>query len=300
MRSGERRRDRGADKPALGVRKRARGTKLHVVTVHATQQEQASRWRLFAAAGPVTLGRVCRDALAGFTLAAMNVPQALGYTASRARRSHRALHAAAAARRVRGVRLVALPGRRGGLGDRRDPRGRLSPHGAGRERALRRARRAVALLTAGCLLLARLLPARLPRRLPLADRAGRLPHRRRRPGRHRRARRDARPADRRTRTPRRSSRRSRASCPAGPCADARESRRPSWRRARLPPLRAAAARPALAVAGRSPRAPRFDFAGARHRRRSGRCRAGCRTSALPDVARDECARSCPSRPRASS
>jgi SulP family sulfate permease len=36
--------------------------------------------RLFQAIRPVTRGAVLRDALAGFTLAAMNIPQALGYT----------------------------------------------------------------------------------------------------------------------------------------------------------------------------------------------------------------------------
>jgi sulfate permease, SulP family len=39
-----------------------------------------SRLRLFGAIRPVTVAGAVRDALAGFTLAAMNIPQALGYT----------------------------------------------------------------------------------------------------------------------------------------------------------------------------------------------------------------------------
>src|SRR6201998_2020056 len=36
--------------------------------------------RLFGSIRPITPAQALRDALAGFTLAAMNVPQALGYT----------------------------------------------------------------------------------------------------------------------------------------------------------------------------------------------------------------------------
>ena len=40
----------------------------------------APRWRLFQSVRPLQRSRAIRDALAGFQLAAMNVPQALGYT----------------------------------------------------------------------------------------------------------------------------------------------------------------------------------------------------------------------------
>lgn len=49
------------------------------VTNGATPNPKASRWRLFASARPLSRKRVVRDVLAGFTLAAMNVPQSLGY-----------------------------------------------------------------------------------------------------------------------------------------------------------------------------------------------------------------------------
>ena len=45
-----------------------------------TSLENASGLRLFSGVRPVTRAGALRDALAGFTLAAMNVPQALGYT----------------------------------------------------------------------------------------------------------------------------------------------------------------------------------------------------------------------------
>src|SRR5438309_2756854 len=43
-------------------------------------QESRSPLRLFEGIRPVSRAAVARDAVAGFTLAAMNVPQALGYT----------------------------------------------------------------------------------------------------------------------------------------------------------------------------------------------------------------------------
>jgi SulP family sulfate permease len=43
--------------------------------------QESDRWpRLFQGIGPVSRGGAARDALAGITLAAMNIPQALGYT----------------------------------------------------------------------------------------------------------------------------------------------------------------------------------------------------------------------------
>jgi sulfate permease, SulP family len=47
---------------------------------HETPAELTDLPRLFQAIRPVTRAGVWRDALAGFTLAAMNIPQALGYT----------------------------------------------------------------------------------------------------------------------------------------------------------------------------------------------------------------------------
>jgi sulfate permease, SulP family len=46
----------------------------------ATSRDSFSRFKLFAALRPLSWVGVARDALAGFQLAAMNIPQALGYT----------------------------------------------------------------------------------------------------------------------------------------------------------------------------------------------------------------------------
>src|SRR5215510_513590 len=47
---------------------------------HEKLQESESGLRLFPSILPVSRAGAMRDALAGFTLAAMNIPQALGYT----------------------------------------------------------------------------------------------------------------------------------------------------------------------------------------------------------------------------
>jgi hypothetical protein len=47
---------------------------------HGKQQENKNRTCLFQGIRPVSRAGAMRDALAGFTLAAMNIPQALGYT----------------------------------------------------------------------------------------------------------------------------------------------------------------------------------------------------------------------------
>src|SRR5499426_1607870 len=49
--------------------------------VSAKKLQESDRWpRLFQGIGPVSRAGAVRDAVAGFTLAAMNIPQALGYT----------------------------------------------------------------------------------------------------------------------------------------------------------------------------------------------------------------------------
>ena len=141
---------------------------------------------------PLTQKRAIRDALAGFQLAAMNIPQALGYTkiagmpvvtgfytlllplvAFAAFGSSRYLVVAADS-----ATAAILSGGLAGL----------APLGSARYVELASL---VALLTAVFLLLARVAEARLSGRLPFADRAGRLPHRRWLPGRHRGVGRDA-------------------------------------------------------------------------------------------------------------
>ena len=70
---------------------------------------------------PFRVGAAARDALAGVTLASMNISQVLGYTRNyRHARRHRPLHGAAAARCLRRLRLLAPSGGGGGLGDRGD------------------------------------------------------------------------------------------------------------------------------------------------------------------------------------
>ena len=141
---------------------------------------------------PITRSGVIRDTLAGLSLAAMNVPQALGYARI------------AGAPVVTGLYTLLLPlvafatlgSSRylvvaadsataailaGGLAGK-------APLGSAHYMALAGV---VALLTAAGLLVARLLQARVSRRLPFADGARGLSHRCRLPGGARDARRDA-------------------------------------------------------------------------------------------------------------
>ena len=142
----------------------------------------------------------------------------------------------------------------------------------------------VALLTAGCLLLARLFRLGF-----LADFLSQtvlvgLPHRRRLPGRHRRAGRDARPAGRtRTRTVEQLAQVVRERCRRCTCRRSGSPRR--WWRWCSPAARFAPRLPGplVAVVGAIAASAAFDFAGhgiARHRPGAGRPAAprGCPTS----------------------
>ena len=134
---------------------------------------------------PLDRKRIPTDVIAGITLAALAIPEVMGYTHHRRHAGdHRPLHDPHPDRGLRAARLVAAPRRRRRLGDGGD-------HGRRPGRAWRPpARREyialagmLAIIAGGFLLLARLLQARLHRQLPLAHRAHRLPHRRRHPGR---------------------------------------------------------------------------------------------------------------------
>ena len=92
---------------------------------------------LFQGVRPITGAGVARDALAGFQLAAMNIPQALGYTKIAGTPScHRVLHAIAAAAGVRRVRLVAVSRGCCRFRNCRDSGWRTRGHGASGQRAI--------------------------------------------------------------------------------------------------------------------------------------------------------------------
>ena len=243
---------------------------------------------IFQSIRPISRAGAMRDALAGFTLAAMNVPQALGYTKI------------AGTPVVTGLYTLLLPlvafatfGSSRYLVVAADSAtaailaGGLSRHGAGGERALRGAGGARGAADGGLSAAGAAVQARIPRRLPVADRAGRLPHRRRLPGRHRGARRDAR-RGRSTATGRVgqlfASRR--AELAAGASADDGHlgggGRGASSSAAALAPRLPG---PLFAVVGAIAASAAFDFAGARHRRH----RAGGRRPAAAGAARGELA-----------
>ena len=138
--------------------------------------------------------------------------------------------------------------------------GGLSPLAPVGERALRRARRPRGAADGRLSAAGAALPARLPRRLPFADRAGRLPHRRRLPGRHRRARRDARPAGR-LQPHGRPARAGRARFAARASADARGLRGGRGDGPRLPRLAPRLPGPLFAVVGAIAASAAFDFSG---------------------------------------
>ena len=144
--------------------------------------------RLFDGIRPLSRDGAARDALAGVTLASMNIPQVLGYTriAGHARR-HRALHRPAAARCVCGVRILAPSGRRRRFGDGRDFRERSCPMAPAGQRALHGAGGTGGAADRGAAAAGADFPARVPRRFPVADRARRVSRGRRHPGRHRHA-----------------------------------------------------------------------------------------------------------------
>ena len=104
---------------------------------------------------------------------------------------HWALHPAAAAGGVRGARLFALPGGGGGFSDGRHHRGQTVTDCTCRQRALCSAGWDGSSVDGRMPDAGAVVRARLPGRLPFADGAGRLSHRRRLPGRHCNARRDA-------------------------------------------------------------------------------------------------------------
>ena len=63
-----------------GGRSKHSSTREPVDVTHGKRRESGSEPRLFQGIRPVSRAGAMRDVLAGFTLAAMNVPQALGYT----------------------------------------------------------------------------------------------------------------------------------------------------------------------------------------------------------------------------
>ena len=158
------------------------------------------RWRGWLRALPVLQGvlpvdrsRVPADMLAGLTLAALGIPEVLGYAKIAGMPLVTGLvHAAPADGGVRRPRLVPAPRRRRGFRDRGHPRRRAHRPGGGGISSVRPAgraggpagRRDAAAGAAG--------PARFPGELPVPHRAGRVPGRRRHPGRGRAAARHAR------------------------------------------------------------------------------------------------------------
>ena len=135
---------------------------------------------------PIEMANVPSEVIAGCTLAALAIPEVMGYTKIAGMPvDHGPLHDPPAGPRVRAVRVVAPPRRRGGLGARRRSSrpgsSRLAPPGLDR---VRRARRSLsALMCARPAHRGPHPPARVHRQLPVPERAHRLPHRRRHPGR---------------------------------------------------------------------------------------------------------------------
>ena len=199
--------------------------------------------------------------LAGFTLAAMNVPQALGYTRIAGTPVVTGLYTCCCRwwRSRRSARRATWWWRRIRRRRRSSPArlSQMAPVASAHYVALAGL---VALLTAGLPAAGAAVQARLPRRLPLADGAGRLSHRRRLPGRHRGARRDAGRAGHRQ-PDGRAARPGRPRPAAGACADAVPRGGGGGDRARLPPARTAAARPLFAVVGAIAASAAFDFSG---------------------------------------
>ena len=99
--------------------------------------------KLFDGARPVGGRRAAvRDALAGITLASMNVPQLLGYARIAGMPLVTGLYTAASgARRLCHVWFFAAPRRGRGFRYGGDPGGRTEPYGRARQRALFVARR---------------------------------------------------------------------------------------------------------------------------------------------------------------
>ena len=182
---------------------------------------QGERWPwLFGGIRPVTRAGAVRDALAGITLAAMNVPQALGYTRIAGTPVVTGLYTlllplvAFAALGSSRYLVVAADSATaailaGGLSQ-------MAPIASAHYVALAGIGRAAdrRMSAAGAVV-----QARLPRRFPFADGAGRLSYRRRLPGRHRDARRDAGRAGQ-LQPDGRAARAGRPRFAAGACADA--------------------------------------------------------------------------------
>ena len=240
--------------------------------------ENGSGLRLFQGIRPVSRAGAMRDALAGFTLAAMNVPQALGYTKIAGTPVVTGLYTlllplvAFATFGSSRYLVVAADSATaailaGGLSH-------MAPVASAHYVALAGL---VALLTRGLPAAGAAIQARLPRRLPLADGARRVSHRRRIPGRYRGARRDAGCAGRQPQD-------GRATRPGGPrlaagaCADDLPLGGGRGGRPLLPRARTAAARPALRRRRRSGGECRVRLLRATESPSSGRWQEACRGS----------------------
>ena len=208
----------------------------------APSVKSGTKWplSLFQSVLPLDWSRVVANLTAGISLAAMNIPQAMGYTKI------------AGTPVVTGLYTLLLPlVAFAALGSSRYlvvaadsataailAGGLAAKATAGSEHYVALAG-LVALLTARVSAAGALLPTRLPGGLPLANPVGGFPHRRRFPGRHRGARRNVAPTGAQQPTSGTTVRGAPANKPDAP-ADARRRRGGRRSRSALPTFRAAA------------------------------------------------------------